>query len=275
VFFLLIFPVLVAGFVACHIHPVYRYSLHRFEGQYLYLKSAELGLKCFGIALLLGVGGHYALPNSLVLCNASINLSLAPALAETMGVLGASPGGEADKMAWFMILSFLSFVSAFIIRAYTCIGLFFRFGQWKTKIYVIGQLLEDSPLDFLLYSLSLDASKQVMLTMSDRKVYVGRVISLGEPSATSGMDQDVSIVPIMSGYRDKDTLTVTFTTHYNDAPNDIYLSLRQSAILAATEFNFDAYKIWQNNGTETEAAQKSTDIMSNGRDSQHLSDERV
>lgn len=39
---LLIFPVLVAGFFACHIHPIHAYKLHRYEGQYLYLKSASL-----------------------------------------------------------------------------------------------------------------------------------------------------------------------------------------------------------------------------------------
>ena len=39
-FALLIVPILVAGFMACHIHPVFSYKLHRYEGQYLYLKSA-------------------------------------------------------------------------------------------------------------------------------------------------------------------------------------------------------------------------------------------
>ena len=83
-----------------------------------------------------------------------------------------------------------------------------------------------------------------MLTMDDRKVYVGKVISLGEPSETSGMDQDVSIMPLMSGYRDKDTLKVTFTTYYEEVDADIYLSLRQDAIVSATEFDFQAYLKW-------------------------------
>ena len=68
-------------------------------------------------------------------------------------------------------------------------------------------------LDDLLFRLSIE-NKNVMLMMDDRKVYVGKIISMGEPSETQGMDQDISIMPLMSGYRDKDTLRVNFTTDY-------------------------------------------------------------
>lgn len=66
--FLLIFPVLVAGFVACQIHPVHSYRLHRYEGQYLYLKSAELGPKCFFLAGAAGLAMHHWLPDSITIC---------------------------------------------------------------------------------------------------------------------------------------------------------------------------------------------------------------
>jgi len=46
----IIFLALVVGFHACHIHPIHYYKLHRYAGQYLYLKSAELGARCFLIA---------------------------------------------------------------------------------------------------------------------------------------------------------------------------------------------------------------------------------
>ena len=69
---LLLIPVLVAGFVACHIHPLYFYKLHRYEGQYLYLKSAELGLKCFLIAIIIAMGLHIAVPESYLIFNRDI-----------------------------------------------------------------------------------------------------------------------------------------------------------------------------------------------------------
>lgn len=51
-------------------------------------------------------------------------------------------------------------------------------------------------------------------------------------------------MPLMSGYRDKDTLKVEFETFYEEVESDIYLSLRQDAIVSATKFDFEAYKKW-------------------------------
>lgn len=242
--FLLIFPVLVAGFYACHLHPYHSYKLHRYEGQYLYLKSAELGLKCFAVAFSLGMMGHYLIPDELKICCFKISLALSSWLAKGMTALGAQDESEALKMAWFFILSFLTFFSAIIVMIWGYIRLWWRFRDFDTKVYVIGLLLEDSPLDSLLFDLSLQKNKYAMLTMSDRKVYVGKVISLGEPTETSGMDQDISIMPLMSGYRDKDTLKVEFKTFYEEVDSAIYLSLRQDAIVSATEFDFNAYQKW-------------------------------
>ncbi|WP_028672661.1 hypothetical protein [Saccharospirillum impatiens] len=243
----LIFPVLVAGFFACHIHPIHSYKLHRYEGQYLYLKSAELGIKCFAIALPTAIVAHYWVPDSISFHYFSINLYLSAQLTDAMNSMGATDNSEAAKLAWFFILSALTFLAAFVTKAWGHISLYRRFGTWSskiTKLYVIGEILSDSPLDDLLFKLSLHKDKYAMLTMRDRKVYVGKVIDLGEPTETNGMDQDISIMPLMSGYRDTDTLKVEFQTFYDEIESDIYLSLRQDAIISATEFNFEAYRKW-------------------------------
>lgn len=253
--FLLIFPVLVAGFVACHIHPVHSYRLHRYEGQYLYLKSAELGLKCFFFAWLAALAMHHLLPDGIIFCCRTFSWKLLPWLIDQMVMVGATARGEASKMAWFVELSFLTFLWAYVLRFWARLRLRLRFGEWDTRIYVIGEILEDSPLDNLLFRLSLDADKNVMLMMEDRKVYVGRVIDLGEPSATGGMDQDILVIPLMSGYRDKDNLKVTFTTMYSEVDAEILISLRQDNIVSATEFDFDAYEKWNPSETSTRAEQ--------------------
>lgn len=242
--FLLIFPVLVAGFFACHIHPVDSYRLHRYEGQYLYLKSAELGVKCFFVGGLVALALHHWLPDSISLCGRTFSWGLLAWLTEQAEMIGASQQGEASKMAWFVELSFLSFFAAFVLKWWAQIRLWLRFRSWRTKLYVIGEILEDSPLDNLLFNLSLDKEKNVMLMMEDRKVYVGRVVDLGEPTATGGMDQDILLIPVMSGFRDKDNLKVTFTTFYSEVTTDILVSLRQDNIVSATEFDFDAYGKW-------------------------------
>lgn len=242
--FLLIFPILVSGFFACHIHPYHFYKLHRYEGQYLYLKSAEMGLKCFGLAFLVAAIAHYQTPDTLTLCHRDFSFNLSTRLGKAMVVMGAEHEHEASKMAWFFILSILTFLSAIFLKWWGHLVLWLRFRAWNSRIYVIGELLDDSPLDSLLFNLSLQKDKYVMLTMNDRKVYVGKIISLGEPTETNGMDQDISIMPLMSGYRDKDTLKVEFKTFYEQVSANIYLSLRQDAILSATEFDFKAYRVW-------------------------------
>lgn len=244
---LLIFPILVAGFFACHIHPIHFYKLHRFEGQYLYLKSAELGLKCFAIAFAVAITMNKWTPENIQVYQLVINLNPSADLSEFMKVMGSQDGLEATKLAWFLILSTLTFLSAFVVKAWGHISLRRRFGTWDnqiTKVYVIGEIISDSPLDDLLFKLSLHKDKYAMLSMNDRKVYVGKIISLGEPTETNGVDQDISIMPLMSGHRDKDSLKVSFNTFYEEVESDIYLSLRQDAIVSATEFDFDAYRKW-------------------------------
>lgn len=92
--FLLIFPVLVAGFVACHIHPVHSYRLHRYEGQYLYLKSAELGLKCFFFAWLAALAMHHLLPDGIIFCCRTFSWKLLPWLIDQMVMVGATARGK-------------------------------------------------------------------------------------------------------------------------------------------------------------------------------------
>ncbi|WP_236200691.1 hypothetical protein [Pseudomonas pseudonitroreducens] len=105
----------------------------------------------------------------------------------------------------------------------------------------MADIFKDSPLDDFLFksAISLDV---VMLHMDDRKVYVGVIATMGEPNETQGADQEIAIKPIMSGYREKDNLTVTFTTQYKEAGADVTLILRQEAIISATKFDFEVYE---------------------------------
>ncbi len=46
----------------------------------------------------------------------------------------------------------------------------------------------------------------------------------------------------MSGYRNKDTLKVDFTTYYEVVDTDLYIVIRQDQILSASWFDFGIYK---------------------------------
>lgn len=64
-----------------------------------------------------------------------------------------------------------------------------------------------------------------MFVMEDCKVYVGKIINLGELLVMIGMDQDIVIILLMSGYRDKDMLKVIFMIFYEEVDVDILILL--------------------------------------------------
>lgn len=203
-----------------------------------------MGLRCFALAFIVCLCVYHFVPSSLKLGCFDISLSIPQLLADTFNSVGIINDKEALKLSWFLIISIAAFAAAYVIKAWALISLRRRYGDWNTKIYVIGSILEDSPLDTLLFNLSLQKDKYGMFSMTNNKVYVGKVIDLGEPTETDGMNQGISIMPLLSGYRDKETLKVKFTTDYKDGGSDIYLTLRQDSILSVSEFSFDAYEKW-------------------------------
>lgn len=87
---------------------------------------------------------------------------------------------------------------------------------------------------------------EIMLSMADRKVYVGFVLNMGEPNEHNGMDQEILLQPILSGYRDE-RLKVTFTTDYklalsNDQSQKLGIVLKQDNIVSATKFDHNLFK---------------------------------
>lgn len=61
-------------------------------------------------------------------------------------------------------------------------------------------------------SLKSDSDKLLMITTKSNKVYIGYVNKLSEPIG----DSHVTILPNLSGYRNKETLVLTITTKYTD-----------------------------------------------------------
>ncbi|MBJ8554221.1 hypothetical protein [Acinetobacter bereziniae] len=147
--------------------------------------------------------------------------------------------------------------------------------SWKYGIVSISKEITD-PLDQLLYksiqshqtisitsenqlfddvnSFFNDKIKPIMLSMDDRKIYIGFIIGFGYgKDAFSIKNETFRLLPILSGYRDKDTLKVIKTTDYVQTIKDmnelktIELILRKENIISATVFNFEHFKKFQSN----------------------------
>lgn len=239
-FLLLILPILVSGFLLCHIHPIYKLKLHRYEGQFLYLKCAQYGL----ILILLAGGVLYFWSGQVNLYFAKFNIIslLTSRLSEVVGT--DKNNLYAREMAYLVILNVLSIICAFLWSFLSFIRLCIKYKKVKYKLNIMSQIFKDSPLDDFLFKSSVSKTKEsaiVMITMKDRKVYVGNIITLGEPSETEAPDQEIKIVPWMSGYRDKDNLTVTFTTYYEILSQKPTTILVQSEIISATNFMIKEY----------------------------------
>lgn len=152
---------------------------------------------------------------------------------------------NASELTWLFLIAVTMHGVAFI-RVWVTNWAMNQFQQKEgvdPKIKLMSDVLSDSPLDSeLLYSYINDQS--VLISLSNRKVYVGQVVSLGEPNESEGMDQEISILPHISGYRDKDNLTVNFTTQYEsiDTKVEIKVTLRQELIESVARFDFDVYQ---------------------------------
>lgn len=100
----------------------------------------------------------------------------------------------------------------------------------------------------------------VALSMSSRKVYVGFVVQTFDPAHERKW---IKILPLLSGYRDKDTLRLEFVTNYRDAygtadpanagaplpaplghlaPKDFGIVLPVDDVQSANLFDVEAYK---------------------------------
>ncbi len=74
-------------------------------------------------------------------------------------------------------------------------------------------------------------SRPLLLTLESRKIYIRTINSLGEPNESEGMDQEISLIPVMSGCRDKENLTVRFTAFYDSVDSDLNIIIRQDQVL--------------------------------------------
>lgn len=248
---LLLLPILVAGFIVLTKHPIHFYKLHRYEGQLLYLSSAFQGLLCSLVAIGILLGTNLMSPKISTWAWSFLEELFEPFINSKDAIwlfliTGFSILVALLRAAWFRVRSWIKYTLInFGGNNKTNLG-----SKVLTDLFLMGSILKDSPLDSLFYEsfVATDPEKYLMLTMEDGKIYVGKVIGLGEPTESEGMDQEIVITPFLSGYRKKETLKVIFTTKYFAVESDISLVLRQDKIISATVFETEIYNEFQEQG---------------------------
>lgn len=250
-FALLIIPLLVSGYIVLTTHPYHFYRLHRYDGQLLYMKSAAFGMWCFIWTLIIAYLIKWICPSfhPVTMVREQLDLKL-------------SDNGTERIIGWMILLSCGSIFLAWIWSAGARYLVIYRA---KIINYIQGvkaanidyenlvmlrmrqELINDNPMDEIFFD-SLVDRRSILITLQNKKTYVGIVNALGEPNEKEGPNQYVSIYPIISGYRDKDSLKVILVNEYReleDADTSIIFPLKE--ISQVSWFDMDIHKIVENN----------------------------
>ncbi|MBA0177503.1 hypothetical protein ACI51Z_00685 [Pectobacterium carotovorum] len=234
-FALLIIPLLVSGYIVITTHPYHFYRLHRYDGQLLYMKSATYGVWCFFWTLLIAYIIKWLFPS----------FHLVMMLREQLDLKISGQGNE-RVIGWIILLScgalFISWLwglGAKKLVIYRSKLLNFIHGIDTSKVdyenvvmlRMRQELINDNPMDEIFFD-SLVDRRSILVTLQNKKTYVGIVNSLGEPNEKEGPNQYISILPIISGYREKDTLKLILENEYKelkDADTSVIFPLKEVA----------------------------------------------
>lgn len=244
---LIIVPLLVSGYMVCIKHPYFSNRLHRFQGQLLYLQVARLGMVCLIVATILSAVTLALSKQNIQLAGHAIATDYSTYLGSLLVQLDIA--NEKNCALWvFLIQVGLTAMLLPVCWANLYMSLkkqLLTLESDEQFHYLLSlDVLEGNPLRILVRE-SIEQRVACMFSLSDRKVYVGIVVFVGAPTESEGIDHAFSLLPILSGYRDKDTLEVTFTTSYSDTNVPQPILLIQENIVSATRFDFNTWRTFQ------------------------------
>lgn len=210
---LLLIPILVSGYILVVANLYHYYQLHRYDGQLLYLKVAAHGTMSVVFVVVAAAVVKFLFPN----------FHLIGILSDLLNIKKIINDNKAET--WLALLSLASIIVSLIWVILVWIknlvfGFFYEKKHHKNifhakKLRVLRKIISNSTLDsMLLDALESSPKEPILITLSSRKVYVGIVNGIQEPTESEAPNSYISIFPIMSGYRDKDTLSINFTNSY-------------------------------------------------------------
>ncbi|MFJ4452962.1 hypothetical protein ACIP1G_03575 [Pseudomonas sp. NPDC089392] len=223
--FLLVLPILICGFIYCKYNFYDKTLIAKYEGQSLYLHIAMRGLVL-------------ALPWLTVIFLIEWVTGGFFGLADVLAKRGFTKSAEKHLFATLLLAILFAPLYAYLAAKVRFKITRYRHGlktDYLTRSFILKTMLPTSTHQALLLD-SLFNKRLYMFSMEDRKVYIGWVKNFGNlQDHDSNNDEGFSIIPIYSGFRDKDRLTVEFTTPYEKVYNAIKVG--RAGLGEATEDN--------------------------------------
>ena len=210
----LLILIISSGYAYNHFHPERKFQLYRSDGQHLYFSSALTGLILFGISTIIFFSLFLKYPE---ISNSNIcdikklynffyifeNCNIT--FPQKLNLLFS----DKNYISNLIILSIIVFIEIlFSIYLYKILIKINNLSSTKKSLDLV--ILEKFPIEKLLYISSNDNTQEnkiVMITFSDRKVYIGTVDR--NPNLLQNFSENHNIfkfIPFYSGYRNKDTL---------------------------------------------------------------------
>lgn len=189
---------LVGGLIFCSTWNFTRWRVAREDGHRLYFRAVLFGAILFAfVASINSLIENYCPRYSSVITFAKSHI-------EPM----AKDKNSAAAVADLTIVCFLTMLAGWPLALLLNLG-------FKRNYWLRQAIKKDALEAFLLDAADDDIS--IAITMDDRKVYVGYVVSGFDPAIGR---KCIFLLPLISGYRDSQTHKVNFTTFYTDLYGD-------------------------------------------------------
>ncbi|WP_318385948.1 hypothetical protein [Enterobacter sp.] len=222
---LIIMVVLVCGFWYTQNHYQSRIKLARSDGWNAYFYVAMHGCK-------------FAIQGFAVVSIIFVLLLVLSAIINILGMIW--PSLHADLYSWLTDIKVMSYPLFFVLSLMTAVCLAVEQGNSakraledndaRQKAY--REMATQDGIEALLVQ-AIDEGKLVFVTLKSRKVYIGYVAA---PRMEHHDTQHLSIIPYISGYRDKDTL------RYQEQHRYYELYLSQNITADSEPLNFGHFR---------------------------------
>ncbi|AEF47173.1 hypothetical protein SerAS12_4075 [Serratia sp. AS12] len=189
------------------------YKLHRYDGQLLYLKVASFGAFCVIGAAISAAIIKFFFPDFHLITDVASGFQVTKnkstdRIYAWMAML--SIGSIAISLLWVLIVFIKNLFLGFMYEKQCHYSI-----PHAMKLRVLRMTVNHGTFDAMLLDAMEETPKRpVLISLSSRKVYIGIVNGLDEPTENEKPNQYISLFPIMSGYRDSSTLSIEFTNNY-------------------------------------------------------------
>ncbi|WP_312838665.1 hypothetical protein [Pantoea piersonii] len=255
---LLIIPLLISGYIVLTKHPYHFYRLHRYDGQLLYMKAAVYGFFCLMFAVFVAVLAKWAFS------------SFHPVTALDKMTAFTKEQSNNRMYSWVILLSITSLAIGYIWGYVAKAIYLIRFirkalsGSYPSdiktlmtylRLSILEPLFSELPINKIFFE-SMVSKRHILVSLKCGKVYVGVINKISEPNESDAPNQEISIVPVMSGYRHKDTRRVTFTNDYGNLVDvDTSVRIPCSEVSHTSWFERDIHTKIDNNAIAANADQ--------------------